>query len=124
MAKVKLIDIADQYDMEFDEALCLVIDKLPEGEVTGKGRRTWIGEAGQEILHQSLMIPEITPKHHKGNVISECPNNRYNYVHNKEIGKKVPVLIPSRLRGKMVGKVITFEAIEDGSGVTYRYVKV
>ena len=88
MAKVKLIDIADQYDMEFDEALCLVIDKLPEGEVTGKGRRTWIGEAGQEILHQSLMIPEITPKHHRGNVISECPIIDTTMFITKKLGKR------------------------------------
>ncbi len=123
MPKIKLTEIANEYDMEFKEALELVTQKLPLDQVTGKGRGTWIGEDGQEILHRSLMIPEITPKHYKGQVLSECPNKRYNYIYSKEIRKKVPVLIPARFRGKMIGKTVTFEAIEDGSGVTYRYVK-
>jgi hypothetical protein len=123
MPKRKLIDIANEYDMEFDEALMLVTDKLPKDQVTGKGRGTWIGKDGQDILHSSLMIPEITPKHYKGQVTSECPNKRYNYIYSKDLGKKVPVLIPAKFRGKMIGKIVTFEAIEDGSGVTYRYVK-
>ena len=32
-------------------------------------------------------------------------------------------MIPRRLRGSLVGKVINFEGIEDDRGITYRYVK-
>jgi len=123
MPKKRLTELADQYEVPFEEALEIVKEKLPTDQVTGRGKLTWIGEVGQAILDDSLMIDEITPKHYTGEVLGECPNDRYNYVHSKEIGKRVPVLIPSRNRGKLVGKVITFEAIEDNKGVSYRYVK-
>ncbi len=123
MPKIKLVNIAKKYGVEFDDALSIVEEKLPPEQVTGTGKNTWIGEVGQEILDYSMMIDEITPYNYTGKVISECPNNRYNYVHSKEIGKKVPVLIPARHRGNMVGKTITFEAIEDNAGVSYRFVK-
>ena len=123
MPKKRLTELANQYDVSFEEAFEIVKEKLPEDQVTERGKLTWIGEVGQAILDESLMIDEITPKHYTGQVLSECPNDRYNYVYSKEISKKVPVLIPSRNRGKMVGKVITFEAIEDNKGVSYRYVK-
>jgi hypothetical protein len=123
MPKKRLTELAEHYDVPFEEAMQIVTEKLPKSEVTGRGKITWIGESGQEILENSMMIDEITPKHYQGNVIAECPNQRYNYVYSKEIGKKVPVLIPARYKGKMIGKMMTFEAIEDERGVTYRYIK-
>ncbi len=123
MPKIRLTQLAEKYDVPFEEAFEIVKEKLPEDQVTGKGKLTWIGEVGQEILENSMMIDEITPKHYVGQILSECPNDRYNYTYSKEIKKKVPVLIPARFRGKMVGKTITFEGIEDGKGVTYRFVK-
>jgi len=123
MPKIRLTQLAKKYDVPFEEALKIVQEKLPKESVTGKGKVTWINEEGQEILDYSLMIDEITPVHYKGMVKHEAPNPRYVYVYNKEIKKKVPVMIPKRLSGNMVGKEITFEAIEDNSGVTYRYVQ-
>jgi len=69
------------------------------------------------------MIEEIIPKHYLGDVLGECPNPRYNYVFNKEIGKKIPMLVPRKWQGKLVGKIITFEAISDDTGTSYRYVR-
>ena len=82
-----------------------------------------MSEEGQSIVEDGLFIDEIIPHNYIGKVLSECPNPRYNYVYSKEIGKRVPVMIPRRWQGQMVGKKITFEAIEDESGVSYRYVK-
>tara|TARA_B100001059_G_scaffold234378_1_gene276846 strand:+ start:1615 stop:1986 length:372 start_codon:yes stop_codon:yes gene_type:complete len=123
MPKKKLVKIAEEQEVEFDEAMRIALEKLPEGSLTGRGKNTWVSEEGAYILEGSFMIEEIIPKHYKGKVLSECPNPRYNYVYSKEIGKRVPVLIPSRHKGRMVGKVITFEAIEDNGGVSYRYAK-
>ncbi len=91
--------------------------------MTGTGRNTWVTEEGTAILEDSLMIEEIIPKHYIGIVLSECPNPRYNYVHNKEIGKKVPMLVPRKWQGKLVDKMVTFEAISDNKGTSYRYVR-
>lgn len=123
MPKKKLTQIAEEQEVEFEEAMRIAQEKLPEGYLTGRGKNTWVNEDGAAILEDSFMIEEIIPKHFVGKVLSECPNGRYNYVYAKEIGKRVPVLIPSKSRGHMVGKVVTFEAIEDIRGISYRYVK-
>ena len=68
------------------------------------------------------MIDEIIPKHFTGTVIAECPNPKYNVVFSKEIGKRANVLLPRKWQGKLMKKIITFEAIEDTKGVSYRYV--
>lgn len=122
MPKKRLIKIAEEQEVEFDEALKIATEKLPSGSVTGKGRNTWVTEEGAKILEDSFMIAEIIPKHFTGTVIAECPNPKYNVVFSKEIGKRANVLLPRKWQGKLLKKVITFEAIEDTKGVSYRYV--
>jgi hypothetical protein len=123
MAKKKLVKIAEEQEMEFDELMALAQEKLPEGSLTGKGRNTWVTEEGTKILEDSFCIEEIIPKHFKGIVIQEAPNPKWNYVKHPVTKKRVPVLIHRRWHGRLVGKEITFEAIEDDKGVTYRHVK-
>jgi len=122
MPKKRLIKIAEEQEVEFDEALKIATEKLPSGSVTGKGRNTWVTEEGAKILEDSFMIDEIIPKHFTGTVIAECPNPKYNVVFSKEIGKRANVLLPRKWQGKLMKKIITFEAIEDNKDVSYRYV--
>lgn len=121
--KIKLTEFAHYHETDFNEALDIVKEKLPEEYITGKGKNTWLSVEAQDILADGMLINEIIPKHYKGKVLSICPNPRFNMVHFVEIGKKVPVLIPNRLKGKFLGKVICFEVIESETGVSYRYVK-
>lgn len=123
MPKKKLTALADEYEVPFEEALEIVNDKVPDEFVTGKGKNTWIAEEGQAIIDDAMFIDEIIPRNHVGKVLKECPNPRFNFVYSKDIGKRVPVMIPRRWQGKLIGKRITFEAIEDNKGVSYRYVK-
>ena len=123
MPKKRLIQLASEQEVKFEEAMRIAQEKLPEGSLTGKGRNTWVTEEGAAILEDSFMIEEIIPKHYFGTVLSECPNPRYNYVYNKEIGKKVPMLVPRKWQGKLVEKMVTFEAISDNRGTSYRYVR-
>ena len=123
MPKKRLIQIATEQEVQFEEAMRISQEKLPEGSLTGKGKNTWVTEEGTAILEESLMIEEIIPKHYLGHVLDECPNPRYNYVYNKDIGKKVPMLVPRKWQGKLIGKGITFEAISDNKGTSYRYVR-
>ena len=122
MAKKKLTKIAEEQEVEFEEAMRIATEKLPEGSLTGKGKNTWVNEEGTAILEESFMIDEIIPKHYIGKVLQECPNPKYNVVYNKEIGRRVNTLIPRKWQGRLVGKEVTFEAIEDTKGVSYRYV--
>ena len=123
MPKKKLTQLAEEYGIPFEEALDLVFKELEEDMVTGKGKNTWISPEGQDILCDGMFINEIIPKHFRGKVLSICPNPRFNMVHFVEIGKKVPVLLPNRLKDRFLGKVICFEVIESETGVSYRYVK-
>ena len=123
MPKKKLVKIAEEQEVDFDEAMHIAVEKLPEGSLTGKGRNTWVTEEGTAILEDSFMIEEIIPKHYSGIVLCECPNPKFNYVYNKEIGLKVPMLIPRKWQGKLIKKQVTFEAIEDVNGTSYRYVR-
>lgn len=122
MAKKKLTKIAEEQEVEFDEAIKIAQEKLPEGSLTGRGRNTWVNEEGTKILEESFMIDEIIPKHFKGMVLNECPNPKYVSVLHPEIRKRVNVLVPRKWQGKLVKKEITFEAIEDVNGISYRYV--
>ena len=121
--KVKLTEFAEYHDTDFDEALKIAKEKLPQEYSSGKGKNTLISPEGQDILCDGLLINEIIPKHFRGKVLSICPNPRFNMVHFKEIGKKVPVLVPNRFRDRFLGKMICFEVIESETGVSYRYVK-
>ena len=123
MPKKKLTQIATEQELEFEEAIRIAKEKLPESSLTGKGKNTWVSEEGTSILESSFMIEEIIPKHYEGNVVGECPNPRYNYVVSNSIGKRVPMLVPHRLQGKLIGKTITFEGISDNKGTSYRYVR-
>jgi len=122
MAKKKLIQIAKEQEVEFEEAMQIAQEKLPEGSLTGKGKNTWVTEEGTSILEESFMITEIIPKHFKGIVLNDCPNPKYVSVLHPEIRKRVNVLVPRKWQGKLVKKEITFEAIEDVNGASYRYV--
>ena len=122
MAKTRLTQLAKECEIEFEDAITIAHDKLPEEAITGKGKNTWINEEGADILRDALIIPEIVPKHIQVKILQECPNRCYNWGHSKEIGKKVPVLIPRKFWGRLIGKTITVECISDNKGTSYRYV--
>jgi hypothetical protein len=122
MAKIRLTALAKECEEEFENAITIAHEKLPEEMITGKGKNTWITEEGADILRDALIIPEIVPKHYQVKILHECPNRCYNWGHSKEIGKKVPVLIPRRFWGRLIGKTVTVECISDNTGSSYRYV--
>ena len=115
------LNLAKENNIDFDLAMELK-EKLSDEMVTGRGKNTWINEEGVEILKEAFDIPEIVPNHIRVKILSECPNRCYNWAYSKEIGKRVPVLLPRKLWGRMVGKSITVECIEDDKGTSYRYV--
>jgi hypothetical protein len=120
--KTRLVTLSEEYKVDFDEALQLAKGKLPEEMVTGRGKGTWITPEGVEILKEAFDIPEIVPKHIQVKILKECPNRCYNWAYSKEIGKRIPVLLPRKFWGRLVGKTVAIECIEDDKGVSYRYV--
>ncbi len=82
--KVRLSKLAKEQEVDFEEALKIATEKLPEVALQVRVKTLRVNEQGAEILSKSLMIDEIIPKHYEGIVIAECPNPRYNYVINKQ----------------------------------------
>lgn len=124
MAKIRIGKLAENLDVSVDNLIRLAKSKLCASMMTGKGGKAlWINEEGQELLSMAVDIPEIVPKHYKGRVIKPAANPSYVYSYINEINKKVPVCVPRKLKKALVGKNIKIEAIEDATGVSYRYVR-
>ena len=121
MAKARIDRLAKEWRVDVEELLSLATDKLSDKMMTGKMKTTWLNEEGQCILKNSLDVPECVPKHYEGRVIKPAANPRYVYAFIKEIGKKVPVVVPRRWRGRLTGKNVLIEAIQDINGTSYRY---
>ncbi len=122
MAKTRIKTLAEEFKLNIEETIQIAQDKLSKEMITGKGKGTWVNEEGVEILKEALIIPEIVPKHLRVKILRECPNRCYNWGYSAEIGKRIPVLIPRRFWGRLVGKLITVECISDDKGESYRYV--
>jgi hypothetical protein len=122
MAKVKLTKLAAQFAQDFDSFFELAKSKLSADMLTGRGKNTWVDEEGQKILIDCMYVEEIVPKHYKGKVLADAPNPSYVFAYIDEIKMKVPVVIARKYKGKMKGKTITIEMIEDVRGRSYRYV--
>lgn len=119
MPKIKLIELADEYDLSFEEAQDFVANNLEEDMVTGKGKNTWISESGQVIFDEMIPMNVI----YRGKVMHYAPNNSYVFVHIRELNKKVPVRIPLRRISNLVGKTIHIEADNKTDPPKYFYRK-
>lgn len=123
MPKIKLIHIAKEKEVEFEEAVKIANNCLSKEMLTGKGKNTWVNEDGQEILEGALEIPELHPKHYYGRVVRLAPNPSYVYAHVDELNRVVACVVPRRNQSTMFGKKIKIEEIKDNSGSTFRQAK-
>lgn len=121
--KRKLLDIQKESDESWETVLKICEEKLAPEMLTGKGKLQWVSEEGQAILEDALFIPEIVPKHHVAYIIKNAPNKNYVFGLIREKSLKVPILIPRKMRGKLVHKNCTIEEIQDERGKSYRYVR-
>ena len=119
MAKKKLTNIAEEYGLTFEEAQELVFKHLDEETVTGRGKNTWINEEGQTALDDIIAMPVL----YRGKVLSEAPNRNFLIVYIKDILRKVPVRIPARMQGLLLGKMIYVQAETIGEEMKYKWVR-
>jgi len=123
MPKIKLVKIAEENGVEFDEALNIAKNSLPAEMLTGKGKATWVSEEGQDLLAAAIDVPELHPKQYKGTVVRLAPNPSYVYANVEELGRVIPCVVPRKFQSRMLKKSITIEEIKDASGSTFRQVK-
>ena len=119
MAKKKLTNIAEEYGLTFEEAQELVFKHLDEETVTGRGKNTWINEEGQTALDDIIAMPVL----YRGKVLSEAPNRNFLIVYIKDILRKVPVRIPARMQGLLIGKMVYVQAETIGEEMKYKWVR-
>ena len=117
MAKKKLTEIAEEYEIDWEAAQDFVSNNLAEEMVTGKGKNTWINDDGQGIFEDMIPINIL----YRGKVVQLAPNPRYVLTHIRELGKKVPVKVPLRFSRGLLGKIIHVEANNKGETPTYEY---
>lgn len=117
MAKKKLTEIAEEYEIDWEAAQDFVSNNLAEEMVTGKGKNTWINDDGQGIFEEMIPINIL----YRGKVVQLAPNPRYVMTHIKELGKKVAVKVPLRFARGLLGKIIHVEANNKGEIPTYEY---
>lgn len=122
--KERLTTLMKKYgtNYSFEESLQIAKEKLEKSMMTGSKKNTWIDAEGADILRTALHVPEIVPKHWKGQVIRFAPNKSYVYCKLEGLDGVVPVVVPRRFREHMLGKRINIEEINDGNP-SYRYIK-
>jgi hypothetical protein len=122
--KERLTTLMKRYgtNYSFEESLQIAKEKLEKSMMTGSKKNTWINAEGADILRTALHVPEIVPKHWKGQVIRFAPNKSYVYCKLEGLDGVVPVVVPRRFRDHMLGKRINIEEINDGNP-SYRYIK-
>jgi hypothetical protein len=122
--KTKLTDLAKKLKIEWEEALRLRDTKLHPAEWTGNGKNTWLTPEATVKLELAVVVPPVVPDLLKGRVIHEAPNPSAVYVIIEGKPGKLPVFIPRRLHGKLIGKNIPIHAITDIKGTTYRHASL
>lgn len=86
-------------------------------------------EAPAPTVKESLKVeptpipPPAVTKVFQAVVMQQAPNPQWVYAKAPDVDGKLAVIIPRRLKDKLVGKRIYVEAISDAIGTTYRYVQ-
>lgn len=118
--KTRLTEIAERLNMEYSAILDIAVKKLTDEQISGRGRGIWVTPDGVRELELAVEAPEVSPDVHYGRVLWECRNPSWNVVNVAGIGKR-NVLIPPKLRGKLINKTIPVHAITDANGTTFRH---
>lgn len=117
MPKKKLTQLAQEYEISFEEAQDFVSINLAEEMVTGKGKNTWINDDGQKVFEEMIPINIL----YRGKCVQLAPNPNFIMVYINELGKRVKVRVPLRYSKNMLGKIVHVEADNKGIEPTYNY---
>ena len=92
---------------------------LSEEMISGKGRALWVTEDGQAVLDDITPMPTI----YRGPILGLAPNKLYVMVRIRELGRKVPVKIPSRMRSYLkIGKMVYVKFERNNGKEQFEYI--
>lgn len=119
--KIKLTELAAELGQTFKHMDALKAQKLQEEEFSGVGKNTWLTPDAAEKLRLCFVVPPAVPDVFKAVVLRHVPNPKWVFCRLLGLDQNVLVLVPKRLRGKLIGKTIEVHAITDTNGTTYRH---
>jgi hypothetical protein len=120
--KKRITDFADELGIDIEQLFTIRNTRLKKEHWTGTGKNTYFTEAGQDLVRLAIEVPLAVPEVMKAQVVHEAQNPRWVYC--RIIGRdgKVPVAIPRKLRGTLLGKTISIQEIKDANGgTTFRH---
>ena len=95
--------------------------KLTASQWKRVGKGCVYTDGGADIIRGHFVVPEVFPVKRQAYVKGEANNPRFVWCVIDGMEGRFPVLIPRKLRGKLVGKYITVDAITDINGTSYRH---
>ena len=126
MNDILFTDLKNEVGISHFSLLKLRKEKLdPSKDYYVKEGRCYFTEAGADKIRLAVEVPLAVPKRLFAKVVRPAPNPRWVYVKledGKKLGNLVPCAIPRRLYGRLVGKRICVDVIQDAQGgISYRH---
>lgn len=119
---VKFTDLQSELGLSTIKLCTLRKDKLLPEQHYRKDDVAWFTDEGADIMRLAIAVPLAVVTKARGRVMRNAPNPRWVYAKLDGIEGVVPVAIPRRLYGKLVGKSIVVDLIKDANGgITYRH---
>tara|TARA_R110001592_G_scaffold228749_1_gene485286 strand:+ start:3890 stop:4261 length:372 start_codon:yes stop_codon:yes gene_type:complete len=118
MAKKKLKQIAEEFEISFEKAQEIAFQNLEEEMITGRGKNTWINEEGQKVFDSMTPVPVI----YRGRAIRLMPNPNYVLVKVPELVSTVRVKAKLNIAKNLVGKYLYIQAENLNNETKYYHV--
>ena len=118
MAKKKLKQIAEEFEIPFEKAQDIAFEHLEEEMITGKGKNTWINEDGQKVFDSMTPVPVI----YRGRAIRLMPNPNYVLAKVPELVTTVVVRAKLNIAKDLVGKYFYIQADNTNSQTKYHHI--
>ncbi len=114
-------ELAEEMGVEVEQLLARAKRVVRPGQSKGEGAATVYTEEGADLIRQAEEAPLTVAKLYKARGLNNAGNPRWVYCSIDTFEGKIPVAIPRKLQGKLVGKVFMVEAITDIKGTTFRH---
>lgn len=119
---IKFTDLQSELGLNTIKLCTLRKEKLRPDQHYREDNMAWFTDEGADIMRLAIAIPLAVVTKARGRVMRSAPNPRWVYAKLEGIDNVVPVAIPRRLYGKLVGKSIVVDIIKDANGgITYRH---
>tara|TARA_R100000951_G_C2636613_1_gene179500 strand:+ start:1445 stop:1816 length:372 start_codon:yes stop_codon:yes gene_type:complete len=118
MAKKRLKQIAEEFDISFEKAQDLAFQNLEEEMISGKGKNTWINEDGQIVFDSIIPVPVI----YRGRVVRLMPNPSFVLTRIPDLNTTVPVKAKLHIAKNLKGKYIYIQVDNSNNNTTYHHI--